>query len=248
MKLQIVAFCFLLIPLVAFSQTEEQSTKKEKTKKNVIIRPLFQGEDETTFADWLSEHLVFPEDTLVNNFSDPFLIRFAVNEDGLVSDIETDYGGFADPEFCKQIESTLESSPAWTPGLKKRKPYKFSFTTLIDPSEKEVRMIRPKFEDMVFPTFLGGDLNHFRVWVMNRLVYPYTAQALNENGRVIIKFRITKEGKLDSFRPEYATNSDLYYEVLRVVKLSPTWTPAFLQGIPVHMNYSLPVDFILSNQ
>lgn len=245
MKLRIVLL-LLLIPIVAFSQTNERVGKNRRPLKSIYTQPLFQGQDENTFVVWLEQRIVFPEDSLADN--EPFLIRFFIDESGEMTEIDTGYGGFPDELLCRQIEEVLESSPVWTPGLKRKKPIKMPVVLLLDPSRKEIEIIHAGIdaEGFVPPKFQGEeDLMIFRRWISDRLVYPTWAEMLNEQGRVVINFRVNKFGYLDSFKVTYSTNTDLPDEVLRVTRTSPQWTPGTYRGIPVGIYMYLPVDFKL---
>lgn len=97
----------------------------------------------------------------------------------------------------------------------------------------------------VMPTFEGGDLNSFRMWVMTQLRYPKEWVDEGLSGRVIVGFVVDKEGKIDENRfTVYRTpDSRLSDEVIRVIKLSPRWTAGKQDGQAVNVKFTIPVYF-----
>jgi protein TonB len=97
----------------------------------------------------------------------------------------------------------------------------------------------------VMPTFEGGDLNSFRMWVMTQLRYPKEWVDEGLSGRVIVGFVVDKEGYIDENRfTVYRTpDSRLSDEVIRVIKLSPRWTAGKQDGEAVDVKFTIPVAF-----
>ena len=96
------------------------------------------------------------------------------------------------------------------------------------------------------PKFGGRDFRAFHSWAMQRLVYPEKAQNLGLQGSAIVQFVVNKEGAVE--RVQIARTSgwkSLDSEALRVVKLSPRWTPGEHQGEKVSVVYSFPINFEL---
>jgi hypothetical protein len=62
-------------------------------------------------------------------------------------------------------------------------------------------------------------------------------------GRVFVTFNIEKNGQLDNYKIIRGLDELNNNEVIRVLKLSPKWTPATLKGKPVAISYTMPVNF-----
>ena len=97
----------------------------------------------------------------------------------------------------------------------------------------------------VMPTFEGGDLNSFRMWVMTQLRYPKEWVDEGLSGLVVVGFVVDKEGYIDENRfTVYRTpDSRLSDEVIRVIKLSPRWTAGKQDGEAVNVKFTIPVSF-----
>ncbi len=96
------------------------------------------------------------------------------------------------------------------------------------------------------PTFNGGDVSSsFTLWVFSQIKYPEEAFKNNIQGRVTLKFLIAKEdGKVkDVSVLRSSGNRLLDDEALRVVSMSPAWTPGKAEGKAVDVTYVFPVVF-----
>lgn len=95
------------------------------------------------------------------------------------------------------------------------------------------------------PTFMGGDLNTFRNWVMQNIRYPEEATKKGTEGNVVVNFCVGKDGYIKESRITVLESPDklLSDEVIRVLKSSPQWTPGKQKGNPVVVQFTLPVGF-----
>lgn len=93
------------------------------------------------------------------------------------------------------------------------------------------------------PTFQGGDLSKFRKWVMSNMTYPKKAVKNNIQGRVVVKFVIDKDGSVTDIEVVKSPDKLLSDEAVRVVKMSPKWTPGELDNSPVRVYFTIPIDF-----
>lgn len=100
-------------------------------------------------------------------------------------------------------------------------------------------------EDM--PKFQGGDLSVFRKWVLERLKFPQTALESGVSGRVTLSFVIEKDGSLTNIQVITSPDQALSDEAIRVLKMSPKWTPGKQRNMAVRVKYNLPVDFRVQN-
>lgn len=95
------------------------------------------------------------------------------------------------------------------------------------------------------PQFMGGDVNTFRRWVMQRIVYPPIAQENGVQGTVVVQFIVEKDGSLSNIKVLRSPDSSLSKEAVRVITSSPKWTPGKQRGTAVRVQYTLPVGFRL---
>ena len=97
----------------------------------------------------------------------------------------------------------------------------------------------------VKPMFQGGNANNFAKWVNENIVYPEDALKAKKQGRVIVMFTITSEGKMSNAKVLRGTFKSMDDEALRVIKSSPEWTPGMMHGKAVSVTYTFPVVFKL---
>lgn len=112
---------------------------------------------------------------------------------------------------------------------------------LTDTTKKELPFMMVE----VKPTFMGGDENLFTKWVAERLVYPAEARTSKIMGRVILQFRINEKGIVKNVKVIRGVHKLLDEEAVRVVSMSPAWTPGKEKGENVSVVYVFPVIFQL---
>lgn len=93
------------------------------------------------------------------------------------------------------------------------------------------------------PLFEGRDLNHFRMWVMNRIDYPRTALDEGIEGRVTVTFIIERDGSVGEINILQSPDARLTDEAVRIISQSPKWSPGMQKGKHVRIRYTMPVDF-----
>ena len=75
------------------------------------------------------------------------------------------------------------------------------------------------------PSFMGGDANAFSKWVNERLVYPEIAKENGVSGRVTLQFTVETDGRVTNVKVLRGVDASLDKEAVRVVSMSPKWTP-----------------------
>lgn len=95
------------------------------------------------------------------------------------------------------------------------------------------------------PSFQGGGVTQFSIWVRDNLIYPETAKENGVQGRVIVQARINSDGSLSDIRVLRGCNPELDKEAVRVISLSPKWEPGKLNGQPVPTTCVFTVIFRL---
>ena len=99
----------------------------------------------------------------------------------------------------------------------------------------------------VKPSFQGGDANKFSTWVNTQLKYPDIAKNNGIQGRVTLQFTVDVDGSVTNVKVLRGVDPSLDNEALRVVRLSPKWTPGRQKGKPVRVTYTFPVIFQLTD-
>jgi protein TonB len=95
-------------------------------------------------------------------------------------------------------------------------------------------------------TFEGGDLNTFRKWVAEHIVYPDVAAGNLLDGKVILQFVVGKKGNVEDVKVLRGVDPLLDQEAVRVLQSSPAWKPGRQGGRDVRQQFSLPITFKLT--
>ncbi|MDR3226698.1 MAG: energy transducer TonB [Prevotellaceae bacterium] len=98
------------------------------------------------------------------------------------------------------------------------------------------------------PKFKGKDpKTHFRKWVNSQIKYPEQALMNGIEGMVVVKITIDKTGTVSNVVVVKAAAHILNEETVRVIYLSPKWTPGYINGEPVNVTYTFAMNFSLTN-
>ena len=95
------------------------------------------------------------------------------------------------------------------------------------------------------PKFQGGDANDFSKWVNSKLVYPEIAKENGVQGRVTLQFTVYTDGSVRDVKVLRGVDASLDREAVRIVSMSPKWTPGKQRERPVKVTYTFPVLFQL---
>ncbi|MEM9023437.1 MAG: energy transducer TonB [Bacteroidota bacterium] len=94
------------------------------------------------------------------------------------------------------------------------------------------------------PTFPGGQAALVE-YMVQHLKYPTAAWEAKKEGRVVIKFTVSRSGAIRKAHVAKGMGYGMDAEALRVVKAMPNWNPAEKDGKVVAVEVSLPVQFAL---
>ena len=110
------------------------------------------------------------------------------------------------------------------------------------PADKLVA--EPQAAAEVMPRYKGGEAEMMKFLAMN-IRYPEAAMKAGKQGYVVVKFVVSKSGKVESPEIVRSVSPELDAEALRVVGMMPDFTPGTVDGKPVDCTYTLPVSFKL---
>ncbi|TAL74477.1 MAG: energy transducer TonB [Bacteroidetes bacterium] len=94
------------------------------------------------------------------------------------------------------------------------------------------------------PIFPGGD-STLLAYLAQNTQYPDSAKANNIQGRVIVRFCVTKEGGVNRIAVLKGVSPELDAEAIRVVGSLPSFKPGKQGGKPVNVWYMVPIIFAL---
>ncbi len=85
-------------------------------------------------------------------------------------------------------------------------------------------------------------------WQLNRyikeqLIYPKLADSLQIEGRVVLQFIVTSEGKLIDFKVLKSLGYGCDEEAIRLIKNGPAWIPAKENDIPIDREVRMTIRF-----
>ena len=97
-----------------------------------------------------------------------------------------------------------------------------------------------------YPEFKGGEkeLLHY---IDKNLKYPESAIATNIQGKVIVRFLVTKTGTVDSVEVLKSLNPACDKEAVRVIKNLPKFTPGRQEGKIIPVWFTIPITFKPTN-
>lgn len=96
----------------------------------------------------------------------------------------------------------------------------------------------------VMPQFPGGNVELMRYLSAN-IKYPTIAAENGIEGRVVLKFVVSKDGSISNIQIIRSLDPSCDKEAVRVVKGMPKWIPGMQNGHPVAVYFTLPVLFKL---
>ena len=111
--------------------------------------------------------------------------------------------------------------------------------------DSEMQKPQDQAEEKVekMPTFQGGDLQKFALWVYQSMKYPQEAVDKKIQGRVIVEFVVAKDGTVSSTKVLNNAPEILSAEAERVIKSSPKWEAGEHKGKKVNVKFVIPVVF-----
>ena len=97
------------------------------------------------------------------------------------------------------------------------------------------------------PVFPGGTHAMYK-YLADNTKYPDEAKAAGKQGRVMVQFVVRKDGSIsDVSVVKSAGNVSLDKEAVRVISTMPKWNPGTQGGKAVNVQYTIPVQFRLSD-
>ncbi|WP_242689249.1 energy transducer TonB [Pedobacter sp. SYSU D00535] len=95
------------------------------------------------------------------------------------------------------------------------------------------------------PEYPGGIMQFYQ-YIGRNYKYPAEARKKGVSGTVIVSFVVEKDGSLTDLKTLRDLGMGTGEEALRVVKNSPSWIPGKQHGVPVRVQYTLPIRLNLS--
>ena len=96
------------------------------------------------------------------------------------------------------------------------------------------------------PSFIGGE-NALLEYMRRNVSYPATEKEFGISGTVYVSFIINKKGIVEDAKIARGVKGGrgLEDEALRVIKSMPPWEPAMQNNMPVKIQFTYPIHFVL---
>jgi TonB family protein len=207
--------------------------------------PTFQQKRNETFTDWVAGQVKYPAEAKSKNIEGWVSVNFKVGLDGTLSNIVSS-SGLTDPLLVNEIIRVLQTSPKWDPPKNQNVDEPFSTSvTLRFKSPDQVLNEIPYVVVEEMPMYPGGDVELLN-FIKTNAKYPANAKAARIEGRVILRFIVTTEGKADGISILRGVDPNLDAEAVRVVSMLSGFSPGKQGGKAVNVWYMVPVTFALS--
>lgn len=106
------------------------------------------------------------------------------------------------------------------------------------------------FEKVEVEASFPGGIPGWRSFLERNLnaMVPIDNGAPNGKYLVIVQFIVNKEGGISDIKPLTKEGYGMEQEVVRIMKKSPSWTPAIMNGKPVNAYRKQPVTFMVVDE
>ncbi|HTH82968.1 MAG TPA: TonB family protein, partial [Mucilaginibacter sp.] len=84
-------------------------------------------------------------------------------------------------------------------------------------------------------------------FLLNNIRYPAAMRQANIEGKVDVQFVVETNGAITNIKAINAPGYGSGEEAERVMASSPKWTPAYQNGKPIKVMYTVPINFTLNN-
>lgn len=230
------------------SDTIYTAKRNKLNRKYMEASPVYTDKDPQFMGDtkvikaFFNKHLVYPDSVERKGLDgNTVLLKFIVTDRGVVKDVSVleglhpayDTEALRVMNLLPMIAGEKAGSPVFTEMI-----YRLTFDEL-----------KPKAQHKLdkMPSFRGGEVA-MRSFIQRNLKYPKGAQKYHIEGRVVIRFIVSEEGKIED--PEVASGIDAECdaEALRVIGSMPRWNPGIIAGKPVAVYFNLPIQFRLGKE
>jgi len=94
------------------------------------------------------------------------------------------------------------------------------------------------------PSYPGGDEARIK-YLQANIKYPEEAKELGTQGKVFVTFVVEVDGSITDVKVLRGIGAGCDEEAIRVVKSMPKWIPGKQRGVPVRVQFNLPIKFTL---
>ena len=188
------------------------------------------------------EEVALPEEVL--NTVKMTEIKFV--EDNLVKEPPKSQDEFKETETAVGNTTFDQGTDEWKEDIKEKKAdLKVTEAPVIKEQPKPVEENKVFTHVEQMPAYPGGDAALLQ-YLSSHIRYPQDAADDGIEGQVVVRFVVTKTGKVGEVQVLRGKHPSLDREATRVVKTLPAFTPGKMNGNTVNVWYTLPVRFKLA--
>jgi len=205
--------------------------------------------------------VVYPAACIDSGIQGKVYVRFVVNEDGSISDLEAVKGPH--PLLKAAAIEAVKNIGRFKPGMDKGKPVKVYYNLPVSfkiklkvtmpeapPLSDSSGQIPPKehagiYNNPEVPPHFPGDEAALLHFLNKNIQYPQMERDNGIDGKVLTSFVINEDGSISNIKVVKPVSPGLDAEAVRVIKLLPKFSPGMEHGKPVKTYFTLPTVFKL---
>jgi TonB family protein len=231
------------IEIWSAGKAREMGLKIPLRRKSEMDFPTFEGNSYLAFNNWVISRTAYPAEAVSQGISGWARVSYTIDTDGTVKNIKPTQATNA--ILGSALADVIRTSPLWTPPRNPEMNEPFTAEVVARftlPDEVRVGEVFVMVEEM--PQYPGGDKALFEYLYAN-LKYPPEAKARGIQGKVILRFVVTAEGKVADITVVRSVDPIIDAEAIRVLSSVADWIPGKQGGKPVDVYFSIPLSFSL---
>lgn len=274
---RLVLFIFLLSLCSSLSAQEPISVKlvtRDPVLLGDTLSPEFAG-GKSALYKYLSDNIEYPQVLIKIKMEGSLSLKFKVNKNGQVGDIEI-IRGF-DPDADDEVLRVVRMMPDWIPAsvhgvsvdfvqfitvtftitealLEEAKHPKENspipsdspaVTIPLDSLHIEKEVFEPVIDSLNTDPQYPGGKEALEAYLKTNMKYPKRALEYRITGRVIFNIEVSSDGEISKIWLFKGLFPDCNEEAFYLIKKMPKWIPGLKEGKPVAKQIMLPIPFEL---
>jgi TonB family protein len=207
--------------------------------------PTFQNKRFDRFNEWVGNQIKYPAEAQTKKLEGWVALSFNVELNGTISNIVSTIP--VDKSLLDEVIRVVSSSPKWEPPKNKNVDEAFFSSIILKFKSPGQILTEPPFvvvEEM--PMYNPGGDSELLNFIKNNTRYPEAAKAQKIQGRVIVRFVVSTEGKAEGISVLKGVDQLLDAEAIRVTSMLSGFKPGMQGGKPVNVWYMVPITFKLT--
>lgn len=241
---KIVLCCLFIFSNFIYSQGGEY----DDVYGSDVIEPKFKGGGLDKFYEFIYQEFDYSKVTK----SGKMIISFTIDNNGVLNNIRIlEYN---DVQSASEIFRVLNKAPNWVSAKRGGKPISLDMKVPLEFKVKEPVIVNSQNSSDVVnslkttgnnigatekkPQFASGLTKFYQFIAQNYR----TPDVEGLKGKVIVSFVVDTDGTLTDFKVIKDLGYGTGMEAIRVLKMSPKWSPGTQNGVPIRCQYSLPIN------